>query len=189
MRGQRPAHLGRAIDATAEALPFPDDNFDAAMSTFSVHQWTDLTAGLTEMRRTTTGPVVILTCDPNLVQQFWLNDYAPEVLATEARRYPQLATIADILGGSTTVVKIAIPLDCSDGFNEAYYGRPEMLLDPAARQTCSAWSFVAPPVAAAYVDSLSAALASGRWDAERGHLRTQPSYTGSLVLIVNTPPG
>ena len=63
MRAQRPAALGAAIDAVAESLPFPDDTFDAAMTTFSVHQWGDLNAGLLEIRRVTRGPVVILTCD------------------------------------------------------------------------------------------------------------------------------
>ena len=88
MRAQRPAHLVRAIDGVAESLPFPDGHFDAAMTTFSVHQWTQLEDGLREMRRVTRGPVIVLSCDPDLVQHFWLNDYAPEVLAVEARRYP-----------------------------------------------------------------------------------------------------
>ena len=91
MRAQRPAHLAPAVDATAESLPFADDAFDAAMTTFSVHQWGDLRAGLREMRRVTRGPVVILTCDPDLVRTFWLYEYAPEVLDTEARRYPSTA--------------------------------------------------------------------------------------------------
>jgi SAM-dependent methyltransferase len=189
MRGQRPAELPPAIDAVAERLPFDDTSFDAAITTFSVHQWTDLTAGLTELRRVTAGPVVILTCDPHRVRDFWLNDYAPEVLATEARRYPEVASIADVLGGTTTVTDVAIPLDCTDGFNEAYYGRPEMLLDPAARQSCSAWSFVEPGLAAGYVEALRAALSGGTWDAAHGWLRSQPSFVGSLVLIVNTPAG
>src|ERR1700712_2815096 len=42
MRAQRPPQLSRAIDATAERLPFDDDSFDASMATFSVHQWADL---------------------------------------------------------------------------------------------------------------------------------------------------
>jgi len=84
MRAQRPPHLSPAIDAVAEHLPFADQQFDASMATFTVHQWADLARGLAEMRRVTRGPVVILTCDPTLVQHFWLNDYAPEVLAAEA---------------------------------------------------------------------------------------------------------
>lgn len=86
MRAQRPSGLPRAVDATAEHLPFEDDSFDASMTTFSVHQWGDVGAGLREMRRVTRGPVVILTCDPTLVDRFWLTEYAPEVIATEARR-------------------------------------------------------------------------------------------------------
>jgi len=142
MRAQRPADIVAAIDATAEALPFPDRYFDASMATFTVHQWQNLDAGLREMRRVTRGPVVILSCDPDLVQAFWLNHYAPEVLATEARRYPSLGHIGTVLGGDVEIVAVPIPLDCRDGFNEAYYGRPELFLDPGARSACSAWSFV-----------------------------------------------
>ena len=60
MRAQRPAGLSTAIDATAEALPFGDDTFDASMTTFSVHQWSDVARGLAEMRRVTRGPVVVM---------------------------------------------------------------------------------------------------------------------------------
>jgi ubiquinone/menaquinone biosynthesis C-methylase UbiE len=87
MRAQRPPGLPVAVDAVAEALPFEDRAFDAGMATFTVHQWADPRAGLAELRRVTRGPVVVLTCDPSLVQRFWLDAYAPEVLATEARRY------------------------------------------------------------------------------------------------------
>ncbi|GAA3132567.1 hypothetical protein JOF29_005231 [Kribbella aluminosa] len=65
MRAQRPADRVAAIDGTAENLPFADDTFDAAMATFTVHQWSDLGAGLVEVRRVTRGPVVVLTCDPS----------------------------------------------------------------------------------------------------------------------------
>src|ERR1700743_2428841 len=134
MRAQRPAGLAEAADATAQHLPFSDDSFDAAMTTFSVHQWGDLGAGLREVRRVTRGPVVILTCDPGRLRRVWLNDYAPEVIDTEALRYPAVELISDGLGGPVNVTVVPVPLDCTDGFNEAYYGRPEALLHPAARR-------------------------------------------------------
>jgi SAM-dependent methyltransferase len=189
MRARRPSTAPPAVDATAEALPFGDGSFDAAMSTFSIHQWRDLSAGLRELRRVTCGPVVILTGDPARLHQFWLNRYAPGLIATEARRYPPPRTVAAELGGRTTTAVVPIPLDCTDGFNEAYYGRPERLLDPAARLACSAWSFVAPAEQNQFVSTLSADLANGRWDDEWGALRSQPTYAGSLVLVVNTPSG
>lgn len=183
MRAQRPAHLPEAIDAVAERLPFDDGSFDAALTTFSVHQWSDLTAGLVEMRRVARGPVVVLTCDPDRVRDFWLYEYAPLVLDTEARRYPPIRDITEALGGRVEVTTVPVPADCLDGFNEAYYARPERLLDPAARQCCSAWSFVEPDLAGQYVERLRADLASGAWDHRHGHLRRQPYLNGSLVLI------
>jgi SAM-dependent methyltransferase len=185
MRAQRPSHLVIARDAVAEALPFPDGCFDASMATFSVHQWTALDAGLREMRRVTRGPVLILTCDPDLVQRFWLNSYAPEVLATEARRYPAIDRISAVLSGAMRIVPISIPLNCKDGFNEAYYGRPERLLEEAARLACSAWSFVSPATITTFVDHLRRDIKDGTWDAGYGYLRTQPEFDGSLRLLVS----
>lgn len=187
MRAQRPADIVAAIDATAEALPFPDGHLDASMATFTVHQWGDLDAGLREMRRVTRGPVAILSCDPELVQAFWLNHYAPEVLATEARRYPSLGHIGTVLGGDVEIVAVPIPLTCRDGFNEAYYGRPELFLEAGARSACSAWSFVSAEENAASIERLRQDLDSGAWDARHGFLRSQPSFDGSLRLVIARP--
>jgi hypothetical protein len=82
---------------------------------------------------------------------------------------------------------VPIPADCTDGFNEAYYARPERLLDPGARQACSAWSFVPQDVCARYTDALRAAIGSGAWDAKHGALRGRPYLDGSLVLIRAVP--
>jgi SAM-dependent methyltransferase len=187
MRAQRPPHLPRAIDAVAEKLPFADKTFDAAMGTFTVHQWPDLTAGLSEIRRVTKGPVAFLTCDPDALDVFWLTEYAPEVIETEARRYPPISAIADGLGGAVEIANVPIPLHCRDGFNEAYYGRPEKLLDPGARLACSAWSFLAPAAVARFEQHLRRDLESGTWDARHGHFRTLPTFDGSLRLVVSRP--
>ncbi|MFD9894791.1 class I SAM-dependent methyltransferase [Amycolatopsis sp. NPDC059027] len=189
MREKRPAHLPPAVDAVAEKLPFGDRSFEGAMTTFSVHQWKDLGAGLAELRRVTRGPVAVLTCDPLLLRRFWLADYAPEVIGTEARRYPPVEDIADGLGGDTQVIGVPVPIDCTDGFNEAYYARPERLLDPDARLSCSAWSFVDDEVHARFAAELRRDLANGTWERRYGGLREQAEFDGSLVLIVSRPAG
>jgi hypothetical protein len=150
------------------------------MTTFSVHQWSDLSAGLQEVRRVTRGPVVILTCDPGLLQRFWLNEYAPEVIDTEARRYPSTEALADGLGDSVAVTTVPVPLDCTDGFNEAYYGRPEALLDPAARQSCSAWSFVV-------LSSLTSQLADPL-DSSCSSSALQLDLSMATAVALSTPP-
>ena len=185
MRRQRPVHLPAAIEGVAEKLPFADRSFDASMATFTVHQWNDLAAGLSEMRRVTRGPVAILTCDPLQLHRSWLAEYAPEMISVEIRRYPLISTIADALGGAE-IVSVPIPLRCSDGFSEAYYGRPERLLEAGARLANSAWSFVEPDAEQRFVKRLDHDIKHGAWDAKYGPLRQQPHFDGSLRLIVGT---
>jgi SAM-dependent methyltransferase len=185
MRAQRPAGLPPAVDAVAEALPFADGEFEAAMATFTVHQWPDLEDGLRELRRVTRGPIAILTGDRSVIEDFWLAEYVPELLAEEARRYPGLDEIAAGLGGSTTVSTVPIPLDCTDRFTQAYYGRPEGLLDPDARLCNSSWSFVSAEAVERFTMSLARDLESGAWDERHGALRTQPFYEGPLALVVS----
>jgi SAM-dependent methyltransferase len=187
MRAQRPAQLSAAIDAVAEDLPFADGNFDASMAIVTVHQWSDLEKGLAEMRRVTRGPVVLLVCDPALMADYWLNDYIPEVRAIEARRFPPIERIVRALGGRVEVRPVPVPLHCRDGFNEAYYGRPEALLDPQARLACSSWSLVPEAAVDRFVAHLSRDLASGAWDRRFGHLRTQPVFDGPLRLVIGRP--
>lgn len=187
MRAQRPSRLPQAIDATAENLPFADQAFDAAMATFTVHQWSNLERGLGEMRRVTRGPVLILSCDPDLLERSWLHAYAPEMIAVEARRYPPMASIVEGLGGDAEIMPVPIPLNCIDGFGEAYYGRPERMLDPGARLANSAWSFVDPSIGERFVTDLGRDLADGSWDRRYGDLRSQPFFEGSLRLVIAKP--
>jgi SAM-dependent methyltransferase len=187
MRSQRLPHLTAAIDATAEHLPFPDDSFDAAMATVTIHQWADADQGLREMRRVSRGPVVVLTFDGDALDLLWLSAYVPELISAERRRYPEIGHISDVLGGTSTVTPIPVPADCVDGFTEAYFARPERFLDPAVRQAQSAWGFVDAEAAERGVARLQADLDSGAWDRRYGMLRTQPEFTGSLRLITARP--
>lgn len=187
MRAQRRPGRAPAIGAMAEALPLDDDAVDAAMAMMTVHQWSDLDAGLAELRRVARGPVVVLGGDGDALPRYWLNDYAPELTAAEQRRYPPVAHIAERIGARAEVQMLPIPLDCTDGFTEAFYGRPERLLDPAVRAAQSSWGFVPDGAEARAVERLAADLESGRWDARHGHLRTQPTFQGSVCLIVGWP--
>ena len=116
---------------------------------------------------------MILTFDAGAVRRFWLAEYVPEMLEAEARRYPAL---------EGEVTPVPIPSDCEDGFIEAFYGRPEALLDPEIRRSQSAWAF---GETAAGLARLRTDLESGAWDARHGHLRTQPFFHGSLRLVVD----
>jgi SAM-dependent methyltransferase len=187
MRAQRPPGAVPAIDATAEALPFDDAAFDAALASVTVHQWSDSAKGLAEMRRVARGPVVVLTFDGDALDTLWLAGYVPELVAAERRRYPPIGEIAAAIGRTAEVLPVPIPIDCVDGFTEAFYARPEMFLQPEVRAAQSAWGFVGEAAITRAVQRLRADLASGAWDDRYGSLRTQPEFVGALRLIVGRP--
>jgi hypothetical protein len=184
MRAQRPHHLAPALDATAERLPFDDDVFDAAMATITIHQWSDLDGGLRELRRVSRGPVAILTFDGEALLDFWLNDYVPEVIATEQARFPAIDHVVEALGGEVDVLDVPIPIDCTDGFGEAYYARPEAFLQQDVRAAQSGWVLTDPEAVDRGVARLADDLACGRWDERHGHLRDQAEHVGAVRLIV-----
>src|SRR5687768_12772454 len=61
MIAQRAKNAAPVIQATAEALPFEDQSFDAAMAVLTIHHWPDRARGLRGMRRVARDRVVILT--------------------------------------------------------------------------------------------------------------------------------
>ena len=189
MRAQRPGHLAPAIHGIAEQLPLDDQSVDASMALVTVHQWRDLDQGLRELRRVTRGPIVVLTFDGDALDRYWLADYAPELIAVERRRYPSLEAIAQGLGGSTEVQVIPIPIDCVDGFTEAYYARPEAFLGCCGETFAVGVEFRAGRRSVAFVKTLGDDLKSGAWDRKYGEWRERPYFEGSLRLIVSNAAG
>lgn len=188
MRSQRSRNNKvAAINAKADSLPFDDNAFDAAMAMVTVHHWPDIDKGLKELRRVTRNQVVIMTFDPDALDNFWNAAYFPELIEVEKARYPKIDFIKASLGGDCEVIPIPIPLDCVDGFQEAFYGRPEAFLQKEVRLSQSAWGFLPEGLEDKLVKSLEDDLLSGEWDKKYGHFRTQPTFTCALRLIISKP--
>lgn len=143
MRAQRPPDAAPAIDARAEALPLDDGAVDAAMACVTIHHWDPPAAGLRELRRVARGAVVVFTFDLDALVP-WQKDFLREGYEIERPRFPPMQQIEDALGGRTRVERIPTPADCRDGFFEAYWNRPESLLDPDVRASQSIWALLAP---------------------------------------------
>jgi len=186
MRAQRPAAAAPAVDATAEHLPLDDDSVDAAMAVLSVHQWSDVEQGLHEMRRVSRGAVVVLTLDAPALREFWLADYVPEVVAVEQARFPVLDRLTSALALGSADVRVdvvPVPRDCTDGFGEAFYARPEAFLRPEVQAATSGLVLTDQVAVQRGLGRLRDDLASGAWDRAHGHLRTQPERVGALRLV------
>jgi SAM-dependent methyltransferase len=184
MRAQRPRTAAPAIDARAEALPLDDDALDAAMACITIHHWEPPEAGLAELRRVARGPVVVFTFELDSLPA-WQQELLREGLELERPRFPAIADVEAALGGRTRVERMPTPGDCVDGFFEAYWRRPEALLDPTVRAAQSMWALLPDDVEDQIVKRLRAALASGEWDAAHGHLRAMDSFDGALRLVIS----
>lgn len=186
MRAQRPPGSAPALAASAERLPFDDDSFDAAMACVTIHHWAPVQAGLAELRRVARGPVVVFTFELDGLPA-WQHEFLREGLELERPRFPAIEQIAEMLGGRSRVERVPTPGDCRDGFFEAFWRRPERLLDAQVRSAQSMWALLDPDTEHDIVQRLSSALESGAWDAEHGHLREQDSFDGALRLVISEP--
>ncbi len=184
MRAQRPPGAAPAIAARAEALPLDDGAVDAAMACVTVHHWDPPAAGLRELRRVARGPVVVLTFDLTALPA-WQRDFLGEGLRIEGPRFPSVEEVGAALSGRVRIERIPTPADCTDGFFEAYWNRPEALLDDSVRASQSMWAILPPGVEDRIVSRLRAALESGEWEAQHGRLRERTAYDGALRLVIS----
>lgn len=189
MAAQRPRDLAPAIRATADHLPLRDGAVDAAMTVLSLHHWDEgQERGVRELRRVATGPVVIVTCDPEVSGAMWLMaDYLPEVDALDRRIFPSMDRLTAWLGGRTRVDVVPIPRDTPDWSLMSFWAHPERVLDAAARNATSGFARMSPDVVERVVREVRRDLASGRWDERHGHLRSLDVFDAGMRLLINEP--
>jgi SAM-dependent methyltransferase len=184
MVAQRPARAAPATRAVAEALPFRDAVFDVALAVLTMHHWTDVTAGLFEMRRVAAAQVVFFY-EPVFADSAWIVvDYFPEMLEIQSERNaPSTAEIAEHLD-VRVIEPVPVPADCIDGFAGCYWNRPEAYLDPLVLEGMSSFAQLPPATRARGLARLRADLESGAWDAKYGELRARHECDLGYRLLV-----
>jgi SAM-dependent methyltransferase len=166
MIAQRPPGAAPAVRASAEALPFADGSFDAAMAVLSDHHWVDRARGLRELRRVARRRAVVFQFDVAALLDFWL---AREYLVTWRPQSISMGAIAGHLGAARTEV-VPIPHDCRDGFLSAYWRRPHAYLDRRVREGISVFRLLPEADVADAMARLRADLDSGEWERRHGAL-------------------
>jgi SAM-dependent methyltransferase len=179
MIAQRAADAAPVVQASAEALPFEDDSFDAAMALHTVHHWPDMEAGLQEMKRVARKRIVILTNGRGNGGETWIDDYFPDV-----PRGGRADAVAEILGPKASVTPVPVPRDCTDLFFFALWARPELFLDDEVVQSMWIWNIMDPTTRSSGRERLAADLADGTWDAHHGTLRDTDTLDVGIRLVV-----
>jgi SAM-dependent methyltransferase len=183
MISQRSPESAPAVRSVAESLPFASGSFDAVLAVLTVHHWRNPRVGLREMARVGRR-VVVLHFEPAVHNRFWLfTEYVPEVNSLESAKVFGQDQVALEVGATRTEV-VPIPKDCVDGFNWAYWNRPERYLDPEARACMSGLALLTDEMVAARVELLRADLADGTWHRRHGHLLALDSVDGGLRLVI-----
>jgi SAM-dependent methyltransferase len=182
MLEQRPSGAAPAVRSLAEALPFPEAAFDAALAVLSVHHWSDSEAGLAEVTRVSRRQVVF-TWDPDVQARFWfVRDYLPEWTAYEGPKATLSHVVAALSGARVETVLVAH--DCSDGFGCAYWRRPSAYLDADVRASISVLSLLDPAVIRRATDQLEADLRSGAWNERNRDLLDLREFDGGYRLVI-----
>jgi SAM-dependent methyltransferase len=178
MIAQRPAGAAPCVQASAEALPFEDGAFDAAMAVLTIHHWSDWRAGLREMRRVARRRVVLLTFDVE-ESDFWLTrDYFPALMELDQQIMPRLGDMRDALGAFEARA-VPVPHDCVDGFLGAYWRRPEVYLDAVARGSMSSFARID-----AEDGLLARDLGNGAWHKRNGDVLRQDELDIGYRLLL-----
>ena len=186
MVAQRAPGTAPVVRGVAEALPFADDQFDAALAVLTVHHWRDQAAGLSELRRVSRRQVV-LCFDPIVDEAHWLvTDYLPEI-RDMYEWAPAPAWVADVLdrrGTRLRVEVVPVPADCTDGFQNAYWRRPWAYLDADVQACISSLALLDRDILERGLGRLAADLASGAWHARHGRLLEVDELDCGYRLVV-----
>jgi hypothetical protein len=117
-------------------------------------------------------------------ERFWLfEDYVPECNSLRSARSISVDQVAREIGATRTET-VAVPGDCVDGMNWAYWKRPERYLDPDARACMSGMALLADELVARRMELLRADLADGTWRRRHGHLLALDSVDAGLRLVI-----
>lgn len=124
MIAQRPEGAPGAVQATAERLPLRDNCADAALAVLTVHHWSDVVAGVAQMRRIARRRLVFFTWDPRAFARFWLlSEYLPVAAEIDAALAVPVHVLSGLLRGAQ-IRPVPVPHDCSDGFGDGVLAPP-----------------------------------------------------------------
>jgi ubiquinone/menaquinone biosynthesis C-methylase UbiE len=138
------------IHSKAEDLPLEDNFFSGATACFTLHHWTDIQQGLTEVCRILRpgSRLVILSWTPEQILNYWLNHYFPRMMQASCVT-PPLEEMEAVLNNAgfmlTATEKYFVQPDLQDHFLYSNKFRPEQYLRPEIRNGASSFTVYADP--------------------------------------------
>lgn len=134
---------------TSENIPLPDNSTEGAIGSLTIHHWTNLEIGFSELNRVVKpgSRMVIFTSTPEQMEGYWLNHYFPKMLKDSIDQMPTLENVEIAMKANnikiTNLEKYLIQPDLQDKF--LYCGKqdPSLYFNMQIRQGISSFSSLA----------------------------------------------
>ena len=127
------------VQAFSNKIPYEDGHFSRLMSIFAVHHFQNLSNCIIEMARVVKsgGIVIIITADPRLKKEIWIDDYFDLLVESATQAYLPIQELIDLLephaSGEVLVSKILLSRNWKDLFFLSCWDRPELFLEDKVR--------------------------------------------------------
>ncbi len=131
---------------SAENTGLPANFVDGIMGSLTIHHWTDLKKGFSELNKVLKQNcrIVIFTSTPKQMKGYWLNHYFPKMLADSIIQMPTFENVKKAMqaGGIEAIktVKYFIKPDLQDQFLYCGKQKPELYFDDQIRHGISSFS-------------------------------------------------
>lgn len=133
----------------AENTELPENYVDGIVGSLTIHHWTDLKNGFSELYRVLkpNGRIVIFTSTPKQMKGYWLNYYFPKMLSDSITQMPTLESVETAMKNSKiellSTEKYFIKPDLQDQFLYCGKQNPELYFDDQIRHGISSFSSLA----------------------------------------------
>ncbi|NKI30426.1 class I SAM-dependent methyltransferase [Croceivirga thetidis] len=131
---------------SAENTGLPANFVDGIIGSLTIHHWTDLTLGFSELNKVLkkNGRIVIFTSTPEQMKGYWLNHYFPKMLSDSITQMPTLEKVKKAITDSgiefIETHKYFIKPDLEDQFLYCGKQNPELYFDEQIRHGISSFS-------------------------------------------------
>lgn len=177
---------------SAEKTDLPHNAVDGIIGSLTIHHWTDLHAGFSELYRVIKpgGKIVIFTSTPKQMKGYWLNQYFPKMLADSIHQMPSFERVETTLTKSGFEIKTTdnyfIQPDLQDKFLYCGKQNPELYFDPQIRQGISSFSSLA------HLAEVEQGLSKLRMDLDNGKIheviKSYENDWGDYLYIIGRKP-
>ena len=131
------------VQAFANEIPFDDSYFDGLTCILATHHFDDLALCIKDMMRVVkpNSKVVILTADPRLKDDLWIDQYFEFLVESARDTYIPINDLLEILSpyatSSISVEPMLLSADIEDLFFLSGWARPELYLNENVRKGIS----------------------------------------------------